>query len=134
MSSHGSPPPPLPAATNLKNEDTLGVSDPYVKFSLEQDNTFRDKDYGDQKSTTKEKDLNPVWGETFHFNIPTLKNMELTCKVMDKDLTSDDKMGKCKIELETLGLSETPMPIEEKVYNRVFGEDSYLHLHLSYAD
>ena len=112
----------------------MGTSDPFIQFELEQDNAFKDKDYGDQKSTVKDADLNPVWGETFHFNIPTLKNMELTCKVMDKDLLSDDKMGKCKIKLEKLGLSESAMQIEEKVHNRIFGEDSYLHLHLSYAE
>ena len=124
----------LERATNLKDEDKIGKSDPYIKFSLEQDNMFRDKDYGDQKSTTKKNDLNPVYEETFTFEIPTLNNMELSVKVMDEDIVFDDKMGKCKIKLEKLGLSETPMHVDEKVYNRVFGKDSFVHLQLSYKE
>ena len=124
----------LDKATNLKDKDTIGKSDPYIKFSLEQDNLLKDKDYGDMKSTTKQGDLNPVYDETFHFNIPSLKNMVLTVKVMDDDIVSDDKMGKCKIKLEKLGLGATPMHMEEKVYNRVFGKDSYVHLNLSFTE
>ena len=124
----------LDKATNLKDEDTIGKSDPYVKFSLEQNNYMRDKNYGDMKSTAKENELNPEYGETFSFNIPSLDNMELTVKVMDDDIVSDDKMGKCKLKLEKLGLSETPMRVEEKVYNRIFGKDSYVHLDLSYTE
>jgi len=55
-------------------------------------------------------------------------------KVMDDDIVSDDKMGKSKIKLEKLGLTGEPMVIEEKVYNRVFGKDSYVHLKLSYTE
>ena len=42
----------------------MGTSDPYIKFSLEQDNMIKDKDYGDMKSSVKKNDLNPVYGET----------------------------------------------------------------------
>eukprot|EP01083_Nonionella_stella_P061245 159628_1 len=124
----------LDKATNLKDKDTIGKSDPYVKFSLEQNNMLRDKSYGDMKSTTKENELNPEYGETFTFNIPSLDNMELTVKVMDDDIVSDDKMGKCKLKLEKLNLTETPVRIVEKVYNRVFGKDAYVHLDLSYTE
>eukprot|EP00578_Thalassiosira_sp_NH16_P025477 CAMPEP_0181100218 /NCGR_PEP_ID=MMETSP1071-20121207/13078_1 /TAXON_ID=35127 /ORGANISM="Thalassiosira sp., Strain NH16" /LENGTH=131 /DNA_ID=CAMNT_0023182937 /DNA_START=488 /DNA_END=883 /DNA_ORIENTATION=+ len=124
----------LDKATNLKDKDTIGKSDPYIKFSMEQDNLLKDKDYGDMKSTTKKNDLNPVYGEVFHFNIPSLKNMVLTVKVMDDDIVSDDKMGKCKIKLEKLGLSERPMEVKEKVHNRLIGKDSYVHLQLSYTE
>jgi hypothetical protein len=34
-----------------------------------------DKDYGSQKSTTKQNDTSPEYGETFWFEIPSLKNM-----------------------------------------------------------
>ena len=60
--------------------------------------------------------------------------MELTVTVMDDDIVGDDKIGKCKIKLEKLGLSEEPMEVVEKVYNRVFGKDSYVHLRLSYTE
>ena len=120
---------------DLKDKDTIGKSDPYIKFSLEQDNMIFDKDYGDKKSTTKQGDLNSVYGETFTFEIPTLENMELSVKVMDDDIVSDDKMGKCKIKLEKLGLSESPTRVEEKVYNRMWPrKDSYVHLDLSYKE
>mmetsp|Transcript_29470 Transcript_29470/g.61497 ORF Transcript_29470/g.61497 Transcript_29470/m.61497 type:complete len:132 (+) Transcript_29470:181-576(+) len=124
----------LDRATNLKDKDTIGESDPYIKFELEQNNFVGDEDHGEHKSTTKENDLNPVYGETFHCNIPTLDNMELTVKVMDDDIVGDDKMGKCKIKLEKLGLSESPTPLREKVYNRVFGDDSYVFLTLTYTE
>lgn len=124
----------LERATNLKDKDTIGKSDPYIKFSLEQDNMLKDKDYGEHKSTTKKGELNPVYEETFTYEIPTLNNMELSVKVMDDDIGLDDKMGKCKIKLEKLGLSETPMHVDEKVYNRVFGKDSFVHLQLSYKE
>ena len=124
----------LVRATNLKNKDASGQSDPYIKFELEQDNVLFDQDYGDMQSTVKSNDLNPEYGETFAFNIPTLENMELSVKVIDDDIISDDEMGKCKLKLEDLGLSETPMAVEEKVYNRVFGDDSYVHLELSYTE
>jgi len=114
--------------------DTIGKSDPYIKFELEQNNLVGDKDHGEQKSTTKENELNPVYGETFHYNIPTLDNMELTVKVMDDDVLKDDKMGKCKIKLEKLGLSGTPRHVKEKVHNRIFGEDSYVFLTLTYTE
>mmetsp|Transcript_1089 Transcript_1089/g.1948 ORF Transcript_1089/g.1948 Transcript_1089/m.1948 type:complete len:103 (-) Transcript_1089:436-744(-) len=70
----------------------------------------------------------------FHFNIPEIKNMELTVKVMDDDVLKDDKMGKCKIKLEKLGLSGTPTHVKEKVHNRIFGEDSYVFLTLTYTE
>jgi len=54
----------LDRATKLKDKDTIGKSDPYIKFELEQNNTFKDKNYGDQKSTTKKNDLDPVYEET----------------------------------------------------------------------
>ena len=64
----------------------MGKSDPFIKLSIEQDNMIMDKDYGSQTSSTKKDELNPVYGETFHFTLPTLKNMVLKCKVMDDDI------------------------------------------------
>jgi len=52
-----------------------------LQFELEQDNAFFDKDFGEMKSSKKKDEQNPVYGEDFHFNIPTLNNMELKVKV-----------------------------------------------------
>ena len=52
-----------------------------LQFELEQDNAFFDKDFGAMKSSKKKDEQNPVYAEDFHFNIPTLNNMELKVKV-----------------------------------------------------
>jgi len=124
----------LDKITGLQDEDTLGKSDPYVKFELEQDNLFFDKDYGEQKSSKKKDDLNPEYGETFEFEIPTLNNMVLTCKVMDDDPLFDDKIGKCKIKLEDMPLSEEPMGIDRVVDDNWFSKDAVMYLRLSYTE
>jgi len=74
---------------------------------------------------------NNSYGEDFHFNIPTLNNMELKVKVMDDDIGSDEKLGETKIELEKLGLSSTPMEVKRKVDNNFFSPDAYIFLKLS---
>jgi len=124
----------LDKITGLQDEDTLGKSDPYVKFELEQDNLFFDKDYGEQKSSKKKDDLNPEYGETFEFEIPTLNNMVLTCKVMDDDPLFDDKIGKCKIKLEDMPLSEEPMGIDRVIDDNWFSKDAVMYLRLSYTE
>mmetsp|Transcript_13454 Transcript_13454/g.21437 ORF Transcript_13454/g.21437 Transcript_13454/m.21437 type:complete len:132 (+) Transcript_13454:57-452(+) len=117
---------------NLADEDHIGKSDPYVKFELEQDNLFLDKDFGEMVSTKKKDEQNPVYGEEFNFNIPELKNMVLTVKVMDKDVGKDGKLGKCKIKLDKLGLDPTPHEYKGKVDNNLFSKDAFVYLNLSY--
>ena len=93
----------------------------------------KDIDYGKQRSTTKKDLLSPVWGETYTFNIPTLDNMVLTCTLKDEDAGSkDDKMGWCKIKLENLGLSATPMDVSEVVDRNIGRSNGRLHMKLSY--
>ena len=77
-----------------------------MRFELEQDNTFRDKDFGNKCSSKKKDELKPECNEEFTFSdIPTLHNMVLTVNVMDDDMLSDDKIGKCKIKLEKIGFT-----------------------------
>ena len=67
--------------------------------------------------------LSPVYGETFTFKIPDdvgLHNVVLNVKVMDKDLLMDDKMGGTTINLEPLGLSETPSLVNAVVDKKSF--------------
>lgn len=59
--------------------------------------------------------------------------MVLTCKLRDEDTGSrDDKMGWCKIKLEKLGLSASPMDIEKVVDRNVGRSNGKIHLKLSY--
>ena len=73
----------LKKITNLKDSDTLGRSDPYVMFHLEQDNWLRDRNMGKHTSSTKKNDCNPTYDETFTFeDVNTLDNMKLYVKGM----------------------------------------------------
>ena len=107
---------------------------PLICLACNQDRIGRDRDYGAQKSTVKKDDLNPEYGETFHFNIPTLNNMELTCTVKDDDVGKDEELGKCKIKLEKLDLTETPTEVEKKVDNRLVRKDAKIFLKLSWQE
>ena len=121
--------------TNLSDGDTLGKSDPFVKFNLEQDNVVFDKNFGDKKSTKKGGQLNPVYDETFSWEIPSsmgLNNLVLRCKVMDDDPIFDDKLGFCKIKLEDLSLTSTPIGIDRVIDNNIFTADGRIYLELSY--
>jgi len=60
--------------------------------------------------------------------------MELTVKVMDDDIGRDESLGKCKIKLEDLDLSDEPQEIEKKVDNNIFSADAYIYLKLSYTE
>jgi len=105
-----------------------------LQFELEQDNAFFDKDFGEMSSSKKKNEQNPVYGEDFHFNIPTINNMELKVKVMDDDIGRDEKLGECKINLEKLDLGPEPTAIKRKVDNNWFSKDAYVFLNLSYTE
>lgn len=71
----------LKKISNLRDEDGLGKSDPYVKFELEKDNWFFDKTLDKFQSSKKKNDLNPEYDETFTFeDVPTTDNMLLHIK------------------------------------------------------
>mmetsp|Transcript_22175 Transcript_22175/g.46659 ORF Transcript_22175/g.46659 Transcript_22175/m.46659 type:complete len:134 (-) Transcript_22175:1587-1988(-) len=124
----------LVEAKNLADKDFFGKTDPYVRLELEQDNYFRDHDYGYQISSKKRNELNPVWNEDFSFNnIPTLQNMVLTLRVFDEDIGSrDDKCGRCKIKLDGEGLSVSPKRIEKTIDRKVFSKNGTIVVRISY--
>ena len=125
----------LDKITNLCDQDTLGKSDPYVKFHLEQDNLVFDKNYGRKTSSKKKGELNPVFGETFEFDdVPSLKNLALNVKVMDDDPVFDDKLGSCRIDLEDLGLSAEPVGTDRVVDNNIFTKDARIFLKISWHE
>ncbi|XP_013361951.1 PREDICTED: synaptotagmin-7 isoform X2 [Chinchilla lanigera] len=80
-------------ARNLKAMDIGGTSDPYVKVWL----MYKDKRVEKKKTVTMKRNLNPVFNESFAFDIPTEKLRETTIviTVMDKDkLSRNDVIGK----------------------------------------
>ena len=86
------------------------------------------------KSSKKKNEQNPVYGEDFTFEIPTLDNMELRVTVMDDDVGRDEKLGGCLIKLEKLDLSPERMEVRRKVDNNLFSPDSWIFLKLSYGE
>jgi Ca2+-dependent lipid-binding protein len=112
----------LDRIANLRDSDTLGKSDPYVKFELEQDNFVFDKGFGKQTSSKKKNDLNPEYGETFTFKgVPSMNNIVLHVKVMDDDIGFDDEIGSAKISMEKLGLTKVPKEIERVIDHKKDG-------------
>ncbi|CAG8659839.1 15377_t:CDS:2 [Acaulospora morrowiae] len=78
-------------AKNLKDEDAIGKSDPFVELWI--DHNYK------QRTTTKQGTLNPVWNETFTFNL-TSSNHTLHLRVLDDDTVKDDKIGDTKVDLK----------------------------------
>mmetsp|Transcript_4347 Transcript_4347/g.7434 ORF Transcript_4347/g.7434 Transcript_4347/m.7434 type:complete len:482 (+) Transcript_4347:80-1525(+) len=87
-------------ATNLVNADTglFGdVSDPYVSLKLKSR-----PDRRPVRTKTVNDNLNPVWDETFLFQIDR-EDDTLICEVFDEDrYTSDDPLGSMHIPVETI--------------------------------
>merc|ERR1712093_833433 len=78
-------------------------------------------------------DVNPVWNETFTFNIPTLDNMVLSMNLFDHDVGSrDDKCGKCKIKLEREGITSRPKLIEKTVDRNLLRANGKIFVEVSY--
>ncbi|XP_043101743.1 multiple C2 and transmembrane domain-containing protein 2 isoform X3 [Puntigrus tetrazona] len=88
----------LKEGRGLVIRDRCGTSDPYVKFKLDGKTLY--------KSKVVYKNLNPVWNETFSFPIRNL-DQKLFIKVYDRDLTTDDFMGSCGVELNKLELEKS---------------------------
>jgi len=79
-------------AKNLKDEDTIGKGDPFVKLILDDNNS--------QSTKAKKGELNPVYNETFNFNIDGQKGLKV--EVWDKDPGKDDLIGKSDISLSSV--------------------------------
>ncbi|XP_055011437.1 synaptotagmin-7 [Boleophthalmus pectinirostris] len=80
-------------ARNLKAMDIGGTSDPYVKVWL----MHKDKRIEKKKTVTMKRCLNPVFNESFPFDVPAhvLRETTIIITVMDKDrLSRNDVIGK----------------------------------------
>ncbi|KAK0416627.1 hypothetical protein QR680_012596 [Steinernema hermaphroditum] len=91
-------------AKTLPAMDRNGMSDPYVKLSIlpERKPKFETK--------IKRKNLNPVFNETFLFNIPynelQCKTLQLTVFDFDR-LSKDDRIGQLQIPLDSIDFGTT---------------------------
>ncbi|XP_037604405.1 synaptotagmin-7b isoform X2 [Sebastes umbrosus] len=80
-------------ARNLKAMDIGGTSDPYVKLWL----MHKDKRVEKKKTVVMKRCLNPVFNESFPFDVPAhvLRETTIIITVMDKDrLSRNDVIGK----------------------------------------
>ena len=74
----------MPLGVSKTHCGVLFLVDRSVTLLVEKDNWGPiDKSYGKKTSSKKQGDQNPVYGETFTWEIPDLKNMVLYVKVMD---------------------------------------------------
>ncbi|CAO3607089.1 unnamed protein product [Mucor hiemalis] len=79
-------------ARNLHKEDLGGHNDPYVELWL-------DEDYKQRSGVQKDTE-NPVFNETFTFNIEEGSSKhKLEFKVNDKDVAGKDKIGDGKLDV-----------------------------------
>ncbi|KAL1926506.1 hypothetical protein VTP01DRAFT_5627 [Rhizomucor pusillus] len=78
-------------AKDLKDEDTFGKNDPYIELWL--DDKYK------QRTSELKNTNNPVWNETFTFNVPEGNSFhKLYLKVLDKDTVGSDKIGEAKVD------------------------------------
>ncbi|KAG9294356.1 hypothetical protein G9A89_001861 [Geosiphon pyriformis] len=80
----------LVEARHLKDEDSVGKSDPYVELWVQ-------KGYK-QKTSTKKGTITPQWHEKLTFEVNDDHYLHL--KVLDEDVGDDDKIGATKIDLK----------------------------------
>lgn len=76
-------------ATNLRDKDRFGKSDPFIEMWL-------DKSYKQRTKVTK--GLNPTFNHTFHFYVRPGQN-KLYVRAVDRDTFRNDKIGDTSISL-----------------------------------
>jgi len=83
----------LVEARDLKSSTINGTADPYVIIQIEGQKI---------ESNFKKSNLNPVWNESFTFEISHGRE-KMRVIIMDKDtFGNDDFAGECYIDLDTL--------------------------------
>lgn len=105
---------------DLPNKDDVGKSDPYCICKLGND---------EFKTKVIDNNLNPQWNEEFHY-MGVKAEDELAITVMDKDVMSDDVMGKLNIKVADLKEGE----VVEKDYDLVEAKKGKIVLALHYCD
>jgi len=94
-------------ARNLPKVDITGLADPYVKLYL----LYNGQRIAKKKSHVRRRTLNPVYNESFVFELPNsdpkcLDSMSLECLVLDWDrVTKNEVMGRMEVGLK----AKTPL-------------------------
>ncbi|KAK4344918.1 hypothetical protein RND71_035094 [Anisodus tanguticus] len=90
-------------AKNLKNQEMIGKSDPYVVLYIRPLFKFKTK--------TIDNNLYPVWDETFELIAEDKETQSLFLEVFDEDIGEDDRMGVTKLPLNEIE-ADNPKEIE----------------------
>ncbi|KAJ8534790.1 hypothetical protein K7X08_016518 [Anisodus acutangulus] len=90
-------------AKNLKNQEMIGKSDPYVVLYIRPLFKFKTK--------TIDNNLYPVWDETFELIAEDKETQSLFVEVFDEDIGEDDRMGVTKLPLNEIE-ADNPKEIE----------------------
>lgn len=94
-------------ARDLPKMDITGLSDPYVKIYL----LYNGQRIAKKKTHVKKRTLNPVFNESFLFDVPTnegLQNISLEFSMLDWDrMTKNDVIGKLELGGHVEGESES---------------------------
>ena len=90
------------AGRDLVSKDRNGLSDPFVTIKILDETGTRYPNI--EKKSTKyiNETLNPVWGETFQFQVKSTD--QVFCACWDKDIFGKDSMGTVTIPIPSLGL------------------------------
>lgn len=115
------------AAENLISADRNGLSDPFLKFFLNDDKRpiFKTKRIN--------KTLNPTWNETGTFEIHNRVNDYLRIAVMDWDAgNADDLIGRVVIPLSKID-PENTTDLDLPIVSEEGGDGGTLHLSFNFA-
>ncbi|KAG0291087.1 hypothetical protein BGZ98_003145 [Dissophora globulifera] len=113
-------------ATNIRDKNTFGKSDPYIEMWL-------DKNYK-QSSKVVSGTVNPIYNESFLFNVRPGQD-KLYLRVRDKDTVSDDTVGEATIPLDNVFNTGSEGPQDYKL-PKWFGlrSDGSVNLQLQFIE
>ncbi|CAG8448585.1 6450_t:CDS:2 [Funneliformis mosseae] len=117
------------SAKGLRNADEVGKSDPYVVLSIDGAES--------QRTTTKVGTLDPVWNETFTFQVD--RQSRLYFKIWDSDpekadkgKINDDWLAEGKIDLTEVFTKHHVEGTHELKHNLGFTKDGVITLRLDF--
>ena len=96
---------------NLKDQDLFGKMDPYVNFQLAAGTNVRNKW---RCKTIPGGGKNPSWNDRRNFDVVEGDD-RIQCQVYDEDAASDDLIGSCSIDLNTVfsrGMRDEWFPLQ----------------------